>query len=150
MLLRELGHALGQAEVLEAGDLLGHEPERERDGAALAEAVDAEASDPVGEVRRVQVAGLEEELALRGGAVGDEQQDCLEVGLGQEPLLQRLQVAVDPDHGGRGHLEVHVTSAGVDDACQELVEVHSDEAAIGGPARAALAQRGDRAEPRTG
>ena len=141
----EPGHALGQAEPLEAGDLLGHEAEGERDRAPLAEAVHAEAAQSVGDVGGVELAGLEELLALGGRAVGDEQEDGLEIGVRQEALLERLQVAVDPDHGGRRHLQVHVASSRVDDACQQFVQVHDDLDAIGGPSETALAQRRDEA-----
>ena len=83
------------------------------------------------------------ELALRGRAVGDEQDDGLQVGFRQEALLDRLELAVDPDHGRRAHLQVKVAPSGVDDACQQFVQVHDDVDAIW-PLAAALIKGGCR------
>jgi hypothetical protein len=82
MLLGQVFHALWQAELVEAGNLLGDEAKGKRDRAALPVAVDTEAAQALGHVGRVELSVRVEALALGRGELGHGLDDRLEVTLG--------------------------------------------------------------------
>ena len=83
VLLREPPHACRQVEVVEAWDLARDHAEGDRDRAALAEAVDAEARQLRTRVGDVEVAALVEGLAALGRADGDGVQGAFQVGVAE-------------------------------------------------------------------
>ncbi len=133
MLLGEAANAVGQAELREARDLLGNEAEGERDRAALAIAVDAETSEPFGQVGRVELARGVEVLSLGRCPLRDDREHRLEVGLGQKPFFHGSQGPVDTGHRRRGDLQVHIAAAELYEACEKAVQVHGRPAPIGRP-----------------
>ncbi len=131
VLLGEAAHPVRKAELREARDLLRDEAEGERDRAALAIAVHAEAAQALGEVRRVELARGIEMLTLGGSPLGHEREHGLEVGLGQEAFLHGSQSPVDTGHRRRSDLQVHVAAAELDQTCEKAVQVHGRPAPIG-------------------
>jgi hypothetical protein len=103
-------------------------PEGERDGAALAKAVHAEAAEAVRGVSRIEVAGRVEGLALGGRAGGDGPERVLEIAVGQHSSFERDEQAVDPRHRRRAHLEVQVATAAGDRGSEEGVQIHGHSA----------------------
>ena len=125
VLARELLHARRQGERLEGRDGLRNDAERERDRAALAEAVDAEARQIAGLVGDVELAvGAEGLEALRHG-FRHAPQDGFELGDGQRGrAFQDVERAVTAQDGRAADLEVHVARAQFDRAGKKEVEIH--------------------------
>ena len=125
MLVRKLLDADRQVQVVEAGDLGRDHTEGEGGCPPLLEAVDAEAGEVRGHVRRVELAGLPELLEPVRCARGYPLEDRLEIGLAERlPALECAQVAVAAHDRGQPEFEVHVGGAAFDDTFQEGVEVH--------------------------
>jgi hypothetical protein len=120
----ELLHAEGQRERLEARDFFRDDAERERDRAALAEAVDAEAGLlRVGE-RHVQLARAPELVQLRREVLRQTLDDPGEILRTERgPPVQHAELAVAANDRGLAELEVDVRAAKLDDALQKLVEI---------------------------
>ena len=83
LLLREPGDAGREMEVVEARDLARDHAERERDRAALPEAVHAEARQARLRVREVEIAALVEELTAARHRDGDRVEHRLELGVAE-------------------------------------------------------------------
>ena len=132
VLLGQLLDAGREPELLEARHDARHVAEGERDRAPLAKAVDAEAADLARDEGGVELARLVEVLALRRGALGDEAEHVLEVGVGDHALVERHEKAVDAGHRRRVDLEVNVAPPKLDQTCKQIVEVHAGAPAIGG------------------
>ena len=127
VLIREPFHAGRHAELVEAWNLARNHAERERDGAALPERIDAEAGQPFDRVGDVEVTGLVE----RAEALGREARDRLErgeqVGLAQRGrAVDRADAAVAPEHGRLLQLQVDVARAELDGVPKEDVQVHGE------------------------
>ena len=125
LLVGEVLDHLGQAEVIDRAHLEGDRAADDRDVAALAEGVHAEAGDArhlVGEVGLADVAELGEEIRVV--------EDVLQRGvgvLGREGLGVRngLEHAMDARHRLRGHLDVEVRALVLDHVAQGLIDVKS-------------------------
>jgi hypothetical protein len=123
-LLGQPAHDLGEAEVIDRPDLEGDRPQRDRDGAALAEGVDTEARDAfelVGEVGLAVLLELGELLGAR---------DLLQRTLGLRRAegvgaLKRPEVAVDARNRRRVSLDVEVGSLPLDDVRERLIDVET-------------------------
>ena len=126
VLLGQLLDAGGQAQALEVGNLVGDDAERERDLAALAERVDAEARQAVGLVGGVELTGLVEGGEPRPRRGADEREHLLERGrIEHRPTCERLELAVAADDRRPAGLEVDVARVGVDDAAKQVVQIHA-------------------------
>ena len=117
-----LGEALDpgrKPQRLEARHLARDDAERERDVAALAERVDAEARQAGPLVGRVELAGLLEGREPRRRVGADLPQDLLEpLRIERRPVLERLEVAVEADDRRLPDLQVDVARAEVDGGVQ--------------------------------
>ncbi len=159
MLAREPLHTCRQPQLVEVRDLARDHAERERDGAALPEAVDTEARQLGLRVGDVEVARLLEHLAPTRRDHGHGVQDGFEIRLGQRWMLDDLlEVAVHAHDGRLAELQVDIGGAHVDGAPQQRVEFHGPSIGSAGrrleiriptrgPARA-IARSGGRARPR--
>jgi hypothetical protein len=126
VLLGELPHAVRQAQLVEVRHRAGDDAKGERDRAALAEGVHAEARQLVGGVRDVEVARLVELLQLRrrhrADALERDEQMALRQG---RPLRHLAERPVAPDDRRPVQLEVDVGRAELDGACKEGVQIHA-------------------------
>ena len=125
VLLGEPLHARRQVELLEARHLAGDDAEGERDVAALAEGVDAEARQALGGVGDVEVAGLVERLQ----PLGSDPRHGLECGeqvllVQRRALVERRDRAVATQHRRLVQLEVDVARAEFNGAPEEGIQVH--------------------------
>ena len=116
----------GKAQLLEAGDVLRDDAERERGRAALAKAVDPEAREVLGGIGEVELAML-----VKGGALGRDElrersEDRVEVDLGDRwAAVEQGQRAVATHDGGTADLEMDVARAELDGAPQHGVQFHN-------------------------
>ena len=125
LLFGDLFDRLRQPELLNRphreGDHTGHD----RNRAALAERVDAEARQVGHRVGEVDlVVGVERRHLL--GVAGEHlAQHSLRVGRRQRVrvLLERLELAAEPRHRSRRHLHVKVRALVVDDVLERLMEI---------------------------
>ena len=108
------------AELLEAEDLVGDLPEDRRDGAALHEDVAAEAREALHAEGEVELEVLLEAVLL--DVRQDRVAELLRLRDGQRGVVQRLDVAVDPDHRRRIRRDVEVRAAALDESLQKLVQ----------------------------
>ena len=154
VLLGEPLHARRQAQLLEARHLARDHAERERDRAALAEGVDAEAGQALGGVRDVEVAALVEHLQPLGRDARHRLERAEQVLLVQRrTVLERPDRAVATQHRRLVELEVDVARAEFNGAPKEGIQVHKasrEESAGSVPCfRGARRKRsGGRARPR--
>ena len=111
VLLREPPDARRQVQLREVRDFVRDDAEHERDRAALAEAVHAEARKPRLGIRDVELADLVEDVCPRRGG-GDRVEHRSEVCLDERRLLgERRELAVEPQHRRLPHLQVDVAGA---------------------------------------
>ncbi len=112
LLPREPRDSGREVELVEAGDPVRDHAKGERDGAALAESVHAEARKVGTRVRKIEVATLVEELASRGHRRGDLVEHGLELGVvelaeigevDELAVLAHAPVAARPSGGRRWH-----------------------------------------------
>jgi hypothetical protein len=126
LLFRQCRHAVGKVQLLERRYVGGNEPEGERDRPALAEAVDAEARQPPGLVRDVELTGLVERSPARRVLVRDGAEHVFQLLLlERRPRFERGQRAVPTKDRRLADLQMHVACAGLDGMRQEGVEVHA-------------------------
>ena len=131
VLAGEALHARRQAERLEARDLDRDDAERERDRAALAEAVDAEAPAVDG-VRDVEVAARVEVGAAGRIAPRDDVEHALEVRIRERrDAVEGEEVAVVAKDRRLADLQVDVAGVQADRAAEERVQVHGCPHPIG-------------------
>ena len=72
-------------------------------------------------------------------ALGDSDEDGLEVGLGERlPAFERAELTVEADDRGEAELEVHVGRTRVDSGFQQRIEVHGRAEVTIGRLRSAL------------
>ena len=132
MLVRQSLHARGKPERLEAGHVLGNDPEGERDRAALAKAVDAEARKAGARVSGVELTRLRKGLEPRRRLGADLRECRLEIGFVQcGPALQRSELAVVAQDRGPTDLQVDVACARLDGALEEDIQIHGSALSIG-------------------
>ena len=121
-----------EPQVVEARHVPRDDAERERDRAALAEDVDAEARKPVARVRDVELARVEERLELRRRDRGDALERRLEVVVRERrDPLDGAERAVATDDRRLADLEVDVARAELDGCPQGEIEVHGARPCIG-------------------
>ena len=123
LLLGQFGHHRGQCQFLDRRDLVRDRAAGDRDQSALAERVDAKASDFVDFKREV-------DLVLGG--------EFLELGLVAEQLVQRglgllraqrrralvaRELAIDAIEGGRARLQVQIGAVLIHQLAQSLLDV---------------------------
>ena len=131
VLLGEASNAGRQRELARSRDLLRDHPECERDRAALAEAVDAEAGQVAALVRDVEVAELAEVARQLGSrAVTRRSTESRSSSL-RFADVERRQSPVMAQDRRPPDLQVDVGGAGVDGALEEGVEIHRDISPIG-------------------
>src|SRR5581483_1625119 len=112
-------------EALEIRNVVRDHTEGERDRAALAEAVDPEARQPLGLVREIEVAALVEVAAPRRMRGRDRIEDDRGVEVRERlPALEPLEVPVAPDHGRLPNLQVDVARAARDGGEKGRVQIH--------------------------
>ena len=125
MLLGEPTDSLREPELVEVRNLRGDDAEGERDRAALAKAVDAEAWEPVGRVGDVELTRLVEVRELRRRQIGDEREGCLEVAVVERRLVRdQAELAVPPHHRRLADFEMDIARAEFHGARQDSVQVH--------------------------
>ena len=112
-----------QAELSKLGTSLRDHAERERDRAALAEAVDAEAGQALGRVGDVEVAALVELAQPLRGDVRHGLERGSRLLVERRPLGQRRDRAVRAASAA-GRLQVDVARAEFDRAPEEGIQVH--------------------------
>ena len=114
------------AELAEAEDLVGDLAEDGRDGAALQEAVAAEAREALDAEGEVELELFLEAVLLdvREDRVGE----LLRLGDGQRRVVERDQIPVHPDHRGRVRRDVEVGPTPLDERLEELVQGHRHRA----------------------
>ena len=114
-----------QAQLLETRDVARDDAERERDRAALPIDVDAEARQPVGGVRNVEVSGLVELLeTLRYDARNRLDSGEQVLLIQRRAVVERRDGAVATQHRGLVQLQVDIARAEVNGAPEEGIQVH--------------------------
>src|SRR5690349_13512346 len=112
MLLGQAPDARRQREIREIRNLARDDSERDRDRAALPEAVDAEAREPFRRVGAVELSGLEERLQTLRRLGADLLERQLEISLGELCLaIEFAQAAVAANDRRPFHLEVDIAGA---------------------------------------
>ena len=125
VLVRELLDAGRKAELLEARHAPRDVPEGEGDRTALAEAVDPEASESLGDRCGVEVSGRVEALALRRRPLRDLGDELVERLVVEDSLAdERRQRGVDANHRRRVDLQMEVAAPDLDHVGEQGVEVH--------------------------
>jgi hypothetical protein len=125
VLAREPADTGREVQLLEARHVLGDDAERERDRAALAEGVDAEARQPVGRVSDVEVAALVEGAEPLGRHSGDRLERAEQVGRPERRALREWRDrTVATQHRRLVQLQVDVARAELDGAPEEGIQVH--------------------------
>src|SRR5205814_10582402 len=115
----------GQREIPEDRDLARNHAESDRDGAAMAEAVDAEPRQPLRRIGAVELARFEERLQPLRRLRADLLERELEVALGQLWLaLELAETPVAADDRRTLHLQVDVAGAKLDGAAEHEFEIH--------------------------
>ena len=113
-----------QAQALEVGHRVRDDAEGERDLAALAERVDAEAREADRLVGSVELAGALEDLEPRGRGGADVIHDLPQLERAERGEAdQRLELAVEAHDRRPAGLQVDVAGAAVDGGAEDLVEV---------------------------
>ena len=154
VLAGEAADAGRQAQLLEARHVARDDAEGERDGAALAEGVDAEARQALGRVGEVEVAALVERPQPLRRDAGDRLERGEQVLLVRAAGTRRAARSRRPtQHRRLVHLQVDVARAELDGAAEEGIQVHraSREESAGSVLgfRAVRSRRsGGRARPR--
>ena len=144
-LLGERADHLGQAEVVDRPHLEGDRAAGDRDVAALAEGVDAEAREPANLVGEVGLALVRElvEQTLVGQDVLERRARCPPRSAARRPSIGR-SVAVDARHRRRVHLDVEVGALPLDHVAQRSIDVERHHLALSGAARRLLELGGRR------
>ncbi len=110
-----------EPELLHRRDAGQHAPQHETDGSALAEDVDAEASEPGERVGEVGLVVVEE---LVGPGLGQQcERDPLGVRRRDRLAVPRLEMTVDPEERGRADLDVDVGCLESYGLSQQVVEI---------------------------
>ena len=126
MLFGQAGDAGRQAQLLEGGHVLRNHAEGERDRAALAKAVDAEARQVLGGVGDVELAVLVEEGKLGRDELRHDTENRVEIDLRQRrAVAEERQVAVPAQNSGTSNLEMNVARAEFHGTPQHSVQVHN-------------------------
>ena len=108
------------AELAEAEDLVGDLPEDGRHGAALQEAVAAEAREALDAEGEVELELFLEPVLLDVGQ--DRVGELLRLGNRERRVVERDELAVHPDHGRRVRRDVKVRSPALDERLEELMQ----------------------------
>ena len=125
VLVGEPLHPRREAQLLHRRNLLGDDAEGERDVAALAEAVDAEARQVGALVGDVEIAALLELRVPLRLHLRDALEVSVQVVLGQvRRILHRPERTVAPQHRRAAEFQVDVAGAEFDGARKEGVEFH--------------------------
>ena len=113
-----------QAQALEAGHRVRDDAEGERDLAALAERVDAEARQADRLVGSVELAGALEDLEPRWRGGADVIHDLPQLERAERgKAVERLELAVEAHDRRPAGFQVDVAGAAVDGGAEDLVEV---------------------------
>ena len=133
MLFGEPLHAGRQVELLEVRHGLRDDAEGERDGAALAVRVDAEARQVAVLVGDVEVAGVVEVLELLGRAAADASSRTASRAASSSGWASAIgvEIAVDPADRRLADLQVDVGGAELDGTQEKTVQIHRLDRGIG-------------------
>src|SRR5712691_9016150 len=118
-------HAFRQAQLLEGRHVLRNDAERERDRAALAERVDAEAREILALVRDIEITGLLELADLERGRRANRLEHRLQGEIVERRFaLHRGERAVAPKDRRLADLEMDVARAEFDGTPEQGIQVH--------------------------
>ena len=139
VLVGERGDAGRQPELVEGRHVARDHAEGERDRAALAEAVDAEARQARRRVREVELAGRSNAEPRGGSSARRRSRERPRAArLERRPSRRRRERAVVPEDRRLADLQVHVAGAGGDGVPSRRMEIH--ENLIGSRPEGALAR----------